>query len=526
MSYWVFIIVIVPVHVSFANFDAGKNAATQSVTVTASLTTLDTVKSTGIVASETPPEASLENKDTLQRASDHVRQTNESLQIINKSQEGRQDYLVDVDASLKKASSGSDDGTLGTSSTELKGQPITKTCWRSGMSYTQTCKRERIVVLEVIPERGHYNPRFCLGHWNRWGTSKSYCGGCRGGEYVIDQHKQVIIKRDAWVGCETEESLRDAGGAELEDVHAGAIENPRYIQGEPVAGDIWEETRRYKIGPASFDHCAALTALGCVDQGGTCIESKTISWGRTICLVYEHKLQCPTGKTTIRSPKNLSIPSSEPPSYESNKNMVEALSRIEALKQASKSMETGYGSVVSVFKGDAKRCTTNFGGAFKDCCKTNGGIGVRLHLATQCTAGERELMDWKSQGRCVFVGQRQTKNTFGMNVSKDYVYCCFPSKLSRTIQEGARKQLGISFGTAASPSCRGLTPSELQRVDFSRLDLSEVFAEMVAAAQKTAETLKTDFAQKQQALSGDTEKQRRKLMQEQSTTAGHHDLIY
>ena len=46
-------------------------------------------------------------------------------------------------------------------------------------------------------------------------------------------------------------------------------------------------------------------------------------------------------------------------------------------------------------------------------------------------------------------------------------------------QQG-RAQLGRGYGDARSPDCSGLTVDELQRLDFSRMDLSEFYAEIVA----------------------------------------------
>lgn len=139
-----------------------------------------------------------------------------------------------------------------TSLLESEGDPI------SAIPPLQTCKRERIVILEVIPEIRKQNPRFCLGHWNRWGTSKSHCGGCRGGDEYVERSKEVRVLRDEWVGCELEESLRHDGLAELEELRSGPSELLRIIQGEPVSGDIWEETRVYRVERTTFDQVYAL----------------------------------------------------------------------------------------------------------------------------------------------------------------------------------------------------------------------------------------------------------------------------
>lgn len=59
-------------------------------------------------------------------------------------------------------------------------------------------------------------------------------------------------------------------------------------------------------------------------------------------------------------------------------------------------------------------------------------------------------------------------------------YCCFNSHLARIINEQGRAQVGKTWGsdTARNPDCSGFSVAELQRLDFSRMDLSEFYAEI------------------------------------------------
>lgn len=51
--------------------------------------------------------------------------------------------------------------------------------------------------------------------------------------------------------------------------------------------------------------------------------------------------------------------------------------------------------------------------------------------------------------------------------------CCFSTKISRIIHQQGRPQIKRGWGTAQSPDCRGFTPDEFQKLDFSKIDLSE-----------------------------------------------------
>jgi conjugal transfer mating pair stabilization protein TraN len=57
-------------------------------------------------------------------------------------------------------------------------------------------------------------------------------------------------------------------------------------------------------------------------------------------------------------------------------------------------------------------------------------------------------------------------------------YCCFNSRLSRIINEQGRAQLGRGWGGAQGPDCSGFAITQLQALDFSRMDLSEFYAEI------------------------------------------------
>lgn len=71
-------------------------------------------------------------------------------------------------------------------------------------------------------------------------------------------------------------------------------------------------------------------------------------------------------------------------------------------------------------------------------------------------------------------------------------YCCFNSRLARLINEQGRAQVGRGWGTAQAPDCSGFTLAQLQGLDFSRMNLSEFYAEI-------APTLPTVPALQQQA---------------------------
>jgi conjugal transfer mating pair stabilization protein TraN len=74
---------------------------------------------------------------------------------------------------------------------------------------------------------------------------------------------------------------------------------------------------------------------------------------------------------------------------------------------------------------------------------------------------------------CHYVGKKQKGKFLGLWRKVNAVYCCFNSILARIVHEQGRPQIGIGWGTAKAPNCRGFTPEELASIDFSQVDLSE-----------------------------------------------------
>ena len=71
----------------------------------------------------------------------------------------------------------------------------------------------------------------------------------------------------------------------------------------------------------------------------------------------------------------------------------------------------------------------------------------------------------------------------GLCIEKQKAFCCFNTPIARIINEQAYPPLGRNWGEAESPDCSGLSLEELQRLDWSRVDLSEWLALLTQAGQ-------------------------------------------
>jgi len=112
-------------------------------------------------------------------------------------------------------------------------------------------------------------------------------------------------------------------------------------------------------------------------------------------------------------------------------------------------------------------------------------IAVVVYVVTQaleCDQAENTLGMRRGQNLCTHVGSYCSSKVLGSCVTKKEVHCCFNSRLARIINEQGRAQLGRGYGDPLAPDCSGLTVAELQGLDFSKMDLSEFYAEIIPKA--------------------------------------------
>jgi hypothetical protein len=355
----------------------------------------------------------------------------------------------------------------------------TKTCIEGGDEYTQSCSKRLDVTLKITPEKGYTNPKWCIEHWANKRTGRKYrCAGCRGGDYVITQHKKVEAT-DQWIdGCSILEELTEKGFCRYGSKTISSRNETRIIQEEPVTRDHFEEHYTYtcfKTPPASST-CAGLREKGCYQVNSVCKEK-----AGNVCALWEQTYSCPTGKRSGRRVVGAHkgdlfclTGDCADTSYEANGEMMNAMSHLYALREAQNDLR----DFKIIFKGSHRWCSRNCLG-FRDCCGDGTGWGVTLHLS-DCDKTEIELRTLRDRNLCVQVGTYcvEREPITKACLRKKTSFCCYGTKMARLIQENGRRQLGLGFGSPESPNCEGLSPEQLSRIDFSRINFSEIFEDI------------------------------------------------
>ena len=96
-----------------------------------------------------------------------------------------------------------------------------------------------------------------------------------------------------------------------------------------------------------------------------------------------------------------------------------------------------------------------------------------INIIYACESSEIQLQANEHLSECHYLGTYCAQSVLGACLEQKESYCCYTSPLGRILQEQIKPQLGLSFGSAESPSCGPLTVANLQSVDWSRVDLSE-----------------------------------------------------
>lgn len=154
----------------------------------------------------------------------------------------------------------------------------------------------------------------------------------------------------------------------------------------------------------------------------------------------------------------------------------QAVSGLAALAAAGEDVAALNDINVTAFTGAPKSCRQAAAG-FSNCCK-DSGWGASVGLA-HCDSEEKALGEAKERLLTVYIGDYCSRKVLGVCLQKKKSYCQFDSKLAQIIQEQGRGwQLGINFGDAEHPNCRGITVDELQSILFDKVDFSNFYSDL------------------------------------------------
>ena len=257
--------------------------------------------------------------------------------------------------------------------------------------------------------------------------------------------------------------------------------------------DCWEKTETYLVNDASDNECKRYDN----DRNCTVGERECLSSENGLCTRFRLKYQCQhTTKTegVVCGDKFFcSDGSCADLNGSVNADFGHAVSQLASLAQAGKDISLDAQNL-RAFSGRPMACRKS-GFGFSDCCK-DSGWGHKAGIA-HCSSEENVLGKAKEKNTVIYVGTYCSKKVLRHCVQRKSAYCVFDSKLARIIQyQGRSGQLGVGFGGAQNPDCRGLTVDELQRLNFNAMDYSDFYSELQQNTKIPNQNQIVDFIQK------------------------------
>jgi conjugal transfer mating pair stabilization protein TraN len=102
-------------------------------------------------------------------------------------------------------------------------------------------------------------------------------------------------------------------------------------------------------------------------------------------------------------------------------------------------------------------------------------IVMIIQMIYSCEQSEYQLDAKKQLKVCHDLGSYCDKSSsiLGLCLVRKESYCCYNSPLARILNEQIKPQLGLDFGTPQTPNCAGIKVSDLSRVNWNNVNLSE-----------------------------------------------------
>jgi len=107
-------------------------------------------------------------------------------------------------------------------------------------------------------------------------------------------------------------------------------------------------------------------------------------------------------------------------------------------------------------------------------------LAIQYSGILSCPEKQKVIAMKRDANLCITVGSYCSKRfpIIRSCMEQTTTFCCFNSKLARILNTAGKGQLGQAVGSPESPNCDGFTAAEFQKLDFSKIDLSEFYADI------------------------------------------------
>lgn len=251
------------------------------------------------------------------------------------------------------------------------------------------------------------------------------------------------------------------------------------IDGIALTERCWKKVVTHQCGAAVSTACRTLEGEGCTQVGSRCSKMES-----GVCTLFSETWSCPDKKIIghgIRCGKRFFCleGSCQTTHHEKNNDFGRVATELSAVSAAAKDVKSQgvkYPHInpkaIRIFSGRAAYCRDITLGIMNCCNDTGWAKGIFTH----CRDEEKQLGLAKEKGGLVVpIGRYCSNKVLGACVEHRKGYCVFPSRIAFDVQVDGRKgQLNRDFGSGKSPNCSGLSPSEIGKIHFDKIDFSNI----------------------------------------------------
>ena len=324
----------------------------------------------------------------------------------------------------------------------------------------------------------------------------------------FENHTEILQKEEwkevseEWIDSNKDPRVEGADCTLLEKKCLDA-NNSKNINGKIIHRKCWKEQISFICKCQKINECSFLKAKNCDLVSEKCLKMNAMG-----CELWEKTFKC-FSKFNVIVPDDLDDIYGAHGEFseesKDNETFAEVASKLAILKEMGKEIAEFKDidiKSIKFFSGNKFKCEKSISSdLIYDCCFSYSGFATNVNLA-KCSSDEVHLGTLRQEGKCHYCGKFKEK-ILGVKTKDVHTFCCFPSKLARILNEQAKIQLGISWGKAKSPDCGGLLQSQIEQLDFSKLDLSELYddcLENIPGMENKIEKFELSFQEKNEEL--------------------------
>lgn len=122
----------------------------------------------------------------------------------------------------------------------------------------------------------------------------------------------------------------------------------------------------------------------------------------------------------------------------------------------------------------------------KGCCRVKDQNGMISQF--NCSQNESKLREKRKENSCLYIGKYCSKKVDylldKLCIEEKRSFCCYGNKFSKIMANASRQQGLQTWGDGENTNCDGIAITDLNKLDFSKIDFSELYEDIADSVQR------------------------------------------